>query len=232
MIINKVNHPKKNIKVSRGKPASAKVNHRGLLVVLSSPSGGGKTTVCRRLLRKNPEYVYSVSMTTRSPRRGEREGTHYKFVDQAQFQRLVVAERLAEYATVHGELYGTPKQNIREALALRRVILFDLDVVGGLALKREYSETVLIFLVPPSWEVLRDRLIGRKTETAVVRRRRLARARRELPFWRSYDYAVPNDKLADCVHDCQAIIRAERLRAIRAPKFAQGRKLPIGKLED
>jgi len=202
-----------------------------LLVVLSSPSGGGKTTICRRLLRKDPKFLYSVSVTTRPPRPHEVDGVHYRFVPPARFQRLIAADRLAEYATVHGHLYGTPRKNIAEAIARHCVILFDIDVVGGLALKRQYREAVLIFLVPPSWEVLKSRLIARKTESAADLRRRLARARRELPFWRSYDYVVANDRLADSVDACLAIVRAERLRSVRAPWFLHRRGVPIDKLE-
>ena len=202
-----------------------------LLVVLSSPSGGGKTTICRRLLRRDGKLMYSVSVTTRPSRRGEVDGVHYRFVTRAQFQRLIAANRLAEYATVHGHLYGTPKKNIAEAIAQRRVILFDIDVVGGLALKQHYQEAVLIFLVPPSWEVLKARLMARKTEPAADLRRRLARARRELPFWRSYDYVVNNDRLADSVDACRAIIRAERLRSVRAPRFLQRHVVPVDRLE-
>jgi guanylate kinase len=202
-----------------------------LLVVLSSPSGGGKTVICRHLLRRDPEFMYSVSVTTRPPRVGEVDGKHYHFVTAAQFQRLIAANRLAEYATVHGHMYGTPQKNIKEAIAQRRVILFDLDVVGGLSLKRQYQEAVLVFLVPPSWEVLKSRLAARKTESAADLRRRLARSRRELPFWRYYDYVVTNDRLTDSVAACLAIIRAERLRSVRAPDFPRHRAVPLEKLE-
>jgi len=202
-----------------------------LLVVLSSPSGGGKTTICRRLQRQNPDFAYSVSVTTRPARRDEKDGVHYRFVTQAQFQRLIAGNRLAEYATVHGELYGTPKKNITRAMAQKQVILFDLDVNGGLALKREYHEAVLIFLVPPSWEVLRSRLVGRESESPALIGRRLARARRELPFWRLYDYVVTNDRLTDSIADCRAIIRAELLRSVRMP-YSRGRGIvSIEKLE-
>ncbi len=212
-------------------PASHPRKMPGLLVVLSAPSGGGKTTICRRLLRKDPDYAYSVSLTTREPRRGEKDGKHYKFVTRRQMQQMIKSDRLAEYATVHGEMYGTPKKNIREAARRKQVLLFDLDVVGGLALKRQYPDAVLIFLVPPSWEVLKARLAGRKSDPPGEMRRRLIRARREIPYWRSYDYTVTNDRLVDSVADCQAIIRAERLRSIRSSRSRRQKALPIAQLE-
>ncbi len=223
---------KNNTKPSARLLRESMAKKTGLLVVLSSPSGGGKTTIYRKLLQKNPDFLYSVSVTTRAPRHGEKDGIHYTFVNHAKFQRLIDMEHLAEYATVHGELYGTPKKNIVQALKCKRVIVFDLDVVGGLALKRQYPETVLIFLTPPSWEVLRARMVGRKSETEAQVQRRLSRARRELPYWRMYDYVVVNDRLADSVVDCLAIIRAERLRSIRAPRFRGPRPVPIEKLEE
>jgi len=221
----------KNSKPSRAQGAEVKAAKPGLLVVLSAPSGGGKSTICKRLLRKELDFTYSVSVTTRPPRRGEKDGEHYKFISHKQFGRLIAADRLAEYATVHGHLYGTPKKTLRDSIAKKRVVLFDLDVVGGLALKRRYPQAVLIFLVPPSWEVLKSRLAGRRTEAPADLRRRLSRAQRELPFWRSYDYVVINDLISDSVADCLAIIRAERLRTVRAPRFRGRRAAAIAKLE-
>jgi len=212
-------------------PPAQQDTKSALLVVLSSPSGGGKTTIYKRLLKKNPDFLYSVSVTTRPPRRGEVDGVHYHFVNHKRFQRLIDLNRLAEFATVHGELYGTPRQNVAKAIAQKRVMLFDLDVVGGLALKRQYPETVLIFLTPPSWEVLRMRMVGRKSETTAQVQRRLTRARRELPYWRMYDYVVVNENLTKSVADCLSIIRAERLRSIRAPRSRRYRPVPIEKLE-
>jgi len=222
---------KKNLKHSSASTANSKAARPGLLVVLSAPSGGGKSTICQGLLRKEPDFTYSVSVTTRPPRKGEKDSVHYKFISQKQFGRLIAADRLAEYATVHGHLYGTPKKTLRDAITQKRVVLFDLDVVGGLALKRRYPQAVLIFLVPPSWEVLKSRLVGRRTEVPADLRRRLLRARRELPFWRSYDYVVINDRIVDSVADCLAIIRAERLRTVRAPRFRGRRAASIAKLE-
>jgi len=221
---------KKSAKKGKTSTVVGKARKPALLVVLSSPSGGGKTTICRHLRRRDPNFMYSISVTTRPPRRGEKDGVHYRFVSQARFQRMIAAGRLAEYATVHGYLYGTPKKNIAEATTGKRVILFDLDVVGGLALKRQYREAVLIFLIPPSWEVLKSRLVGRGSEPPAMVRRRLARARRELPFWRSYDYVVANDRLSGSVADCLAIIRAERLRSVRAPRSRGRQTVPLEKL--
>lgn len=176
--------------------------------------------------------MYSVSATTRKRRRGERNGIHYQFVTTKRFKEMIARNQLAEYAQVHGYLYGTPKVNIRDALRLRRVLLFDLDIVGGLAIKRRYPDAVLIFLEPPSREALRERLIERATEDASAVRKRLTRARKELPFWRLYDYVVVNDELTDTVSDCAAIIRAERLRSERAQGYKTKLSRSLDTLED
>lgn len=185
----------------------------GLLVIISSPSGGGKSTVIRKLRQKHPEYLYSISTTTRAKRPGERNRTHYNFVTADQFQRLVRSGRLVEWAKVHDQFYGTPKANIARARRLRRIMLFDLDVQGTAAMRKSVPAVVTIFILPPSWEVLKKRLEDRRSETIAQRRRRLCTAREELRRKREYEYWVVNDRLEQCVEDCEAIIRAESLRS-------------------
>jgi guanylate kinase len=183
-----------------------------LLVVISSPSGGGKSTVIRRLRQLHPEFLYSLSVTTRAKRPGEKQGQHYDYVTPAAFERLIGKGQFAEWARVHNDYYGTPRKNITRARRARQVLLFDIDVQGAASLRKSEPSVVSIFLLPPSWAVLRDRLKRRDSETAGQQRQRLRTARQELSRRFEYDYWVTNDDLAGCVSDCEAIIRAEMLR--------------------
>ncbi|HEX9750212.1 MAG TPA: guanylate kinase [candidate division Zixibacteria bacterium] len=183
-----------------------------LLVIISSPSGGGKSTVIRRLRTRHPEFLYSVSVTTRPRRRRERAGVHYRFVSEAAFAAMRQGRRLVEWASVHDCFYGTPTANIRRAKRLKRVMLFDLDVQGAARLKDSVAHVVTLFLRPPSWAVLRRRLVGRGSDSAARVRRRLQTARAELRRTKEYDYVVTNNRLDSCVSDCESIIRAELLR--------------------
>jgi guanylate kinase len=181
-------------------------------VIISSPSGGGKSTVIRRLRERHTEFLYSLSVTTRPRRRGERNGVHYRFLPPEEFARLRSRRLLVEWATVHGESYGTPRTNLERAWRAKRVMLFDLDVQGAAQLRRAEPSVVTVFLQPPSMAVLRQRLSGRGSEDAAQRKRRLATAKREMKRRGEYDYLVTNGRLAQCVSDCEAIIRAEILR--------------------
>ena len=167
----------------------------------------------RALRSRHPEFLYSISVTTRGKRRGERSGTHYTFVSSDRFKRLIKAGQLVEWASVHDQSYGTPKANIVRARRLRRVMLFDLDVQGAAAMRKSVPSVVTIFLAPPSWEILKKRLEGRHSETEAQRRRRLRTAREELRRQPEYEYRVINDNLVNCVSDCEAIIRAELLKS-------------------
>jgi guanylate kinase len=183
-----------------------------LLVIISSPSGGGKSTVIRRLRKRHPEFLYSLSATTRARRAGERQGRHYDYLTPVTFERLIRNGQFAEWARVHNDYYGTPKKNIIRARRAKSVLLFDIDVQGAASLRESEPSVVSIFLSPPSWPVLRDRLKGRGSETAEQQRQRLRTARQEMSRRSEYDYWVTNDDLATCVADCEAIIRAEMLR--------------------
>jgi guanylate kinase len=184
----------------------------GLVVVISSPSGGGKSTVIRELRKRHKEFLFSVSATTRARRRGERNGTHYRFLTQSEFKQMRTSKKLAEWASVHDQFYGTPKANLQEAYRKRRVMLCDLDVQGAASLRRSDRSVVTIFLKPPSWDVLRKRLTGRGSESAAQLRRRLQTARLEMKRVTDYEFVVTNDRLEQCVSDCESIIRAEILR--------------------
>ena len=181
--------------------------------MVSSPSGGGKTTVVRRLLRRVSGLARSVSMTTRPPRATERNGREYAFVSPAQFARLRAPGGLLEWAAVHGAWYGTPRAAVQRALARGRDVVLSIDVQGARQIRRWCGrQAVLIFLVPPSREELRRRLLHRGTESGDAIRRRLRAAARELRCVRWYDYAVVNDRLTTAVAQLAAIVTAERLR--------------------
>jgi len=187
----------------------------GLLVVVSSPSGGGKTTIVDRIRERHPRYVYSVSVTTRPMRSGEVDGEHYTFVRPGEFQRRQERGEFAEWARVHNYAYGTPRRVIDRTLANGKVALFDLDVQGGLQIKKAYPRSVLVFILPPTFKELEKRLRGRKTDAEEVIRTRLRNARREVTFWPQYDFVVMNDRLEEAVARVEAVILGERCRSSR-----------------
>jgi guanylate kinase len=183
----------------------------GRVFVLSSPSGGGKTTVVERLRRTLPRLARSVSLTTRPPRPGERQGRDYRFTTPAVFRRMRRRGELLEWARVHGACYGTPKRPVLQALTRGRDVVLSIDVQGARQVRRALGErTVLIFLVPPSLARLRQRLLRRRTDAPEAIRRRLAAARRELRCASWYDHRVVNDRLAQAVSQLRAICVAHR----------------------
>jgi guanylate kinase len=179
-----------------------------LILVISAPSGAGKTTVVHRLLKAHPEFIYSVSLTTRSPRLGEKENVDYCFTSKARFKKLISQNRLAEWALVHGHYYGTLKSTLKQ----NHPVLLDIDVQGGRQIKRSFPEAILIFILPPSFKELKRRLVKRHTDDIQEINRRLRTARKELSSLKYYDYAVVNKDLKKAVKDIEAIIQAERLR--------------------
>lgn len=192
-----------------------KTKSPGLVVVISAPSGTGKTTVCRKLLKRHWDYTFSISATTRPPRRKERHGIDYYFVSDRQFESLTARSKLAEWAKVHGFRYGTLFSEIERALKRDMVLLCDIDVQGGMSLKRRLVRAVTIFLIPPSMSELRRRLSCRKTDSVGQRKIRLETAVRELGCWTKYDYIVINDDLKRAVAEVDTIIAAERTRTTR-----------------
>ena len=188
---------------------------KATLVVLSSPSGGGKTTICRKILKKHKDYLYSVSATTRKKRKNEKEGKDYFFFSENRFNQIRKKRGFVEWAKVHGEYYGTLKKFVDQAEKEGGTVLFVLDVQGGMAIKKKYTESVLIFLFPPSLEELKNRLIGRGTDNVDDVEKRLETALKEIKFWSKYDYVVINKNLEETVKLVEKIIEAERHKSLR-----------------
>ena len=185
------------------------------VLVVSGPSGAGKTVICRHLLEGDPGLVLSVSATTRPPRAQEQNGVDYHFLSQADFQAAVDRGHFLEWATVHGSRYGTPRGPIEEGLRQGRCPLLDVDVQGGRSVKALMPQAVLVMVGPPSLAVLEERLRGRKTDSEDVIQQRLARASRELADWPHYDYVVVNDRLEVAVASVRSILVGERARTVR-----------------
>ena len=193
-----------------------KIERRGLLLVLSSPSGAGKTSLSRALLEADPHIALSVSVTTRKPRPGEVEGRDYFFVDEKTFEAMAGNDQLLEWATVFGNYYGTPRAPIAEAIAQGRDVLFDIDWQGTQQLaERMAGDLVRVFVLPPSGEALEQRLRTRAQDPDEVVAKRMAQASSEISHWAEYDYVIVNAELAESSAALRAILAAERLRRDR-----------------
>lgn len=182
------------------------------LLVLSAPSGGGKTTVCEALLRREPWLRRCVTATTRKPRRGESNGRDYWFLSEAEFKARVAKGGFFEYAQVHGSYYGTPRREVEAALRRGQSLVLVIDVQGGAAVKGQRPDSVLVFLVPPSMRELKRRLALRGTDSPADVRRRLREASRELKAGEGYDFVLVNDDLKSTVEATAGIARAVRHR--------------------
>lgn len=185
---------------------------KGSLIVVSAPSGAGKTTLCNAIVKDFDRIAFSVSYTTRKPREGEIEGIDYYFIDEKRFREMIQREEFAEWAVVHGNLYGTAKKTLNDLIERNIDVLLDIDVQGAKQIKALYPEAVLVFIMPPSFEELRERLFKRGAENLDLRLKKALEEIREYSF---YDYVIINDNLEKAIGDLKSIIISERLRSKR-----------------
>jgi guanylate kinase len=199
-------------------PVSDRISRRGLMLVLSSPSGAGKSTIARNLLEEDKGFELSVSYTTRPRRGSEIDGVHYHFVSKREFDRLRDGDAFLEWAEVHGNSYATPREPAEAAMADGRDMLFDIDWQGADQLRQSMpADVVSVFILPPSLAELKARLLRRAEDQAQVIEQRLKNARDEIEHWRKYDYVVVNDDLNRAFHAVKCVVQAERLRRDRRP---------------
>jgi guanylate kinase len=191
------------------------IRRRGALVVVSAPSGAGKTTLCHEVRSLVPNLFYSVSCTTRDPRPGEMNGVDFHFATEAEFTAMRDRDEFAEWASVHGHFYGTPARPLEAALARGEDVLLDIDTQGARHLRKRYPEAVTVFVMAPSLAELEARLRERRSDAAGEIARRLARAREEVAAWREYDYLIINRDVKEAVERLAAIIQGERWRTSR-----------------
>ena len=188
---------------------------RGILLVVSGFSGAGKGTLMKELVKRYENYALSISATTRSPREGEADGREYFFKSVEEFERMIAEDALIEYACYVGNYYGTPRAYVEEQLSRGRDVILEIEIQGARKVKKRFPNTLLLFVSPPSAEVLKARLTGRGTETSEVIAQRLARAAEEAEGMEDYDYFVLNDLLEVCVEQVHIIVEGERSRVFR-----------------
>lgn len=199
------------------------VERRGLLFVVSAPSGAGKTTLCKELVALVPDLRHSVSYTTRKPRPGELHGREYFFVDEHLFQEMIQRNEFAEWAPVYGHFYGTPRSALTNMMDQGLDVLLEIDSQGAMQIKKRFDDAVYIYIMPPSLETLRLRLQNRAGDSPEEIQRRLQKAREEIWSYREYHYIVRNDDMKQALKELEAIVLAERIKT---------KRLDIGWLEE
>jgi len=192
-----------------------------ILIVVSGPSGTGKSTLITCVMEGLKGIRISVSHTTRPPRKGEADGVHYHFVSPPQFQKMIERDELLEWAEVYGYQYGTSRDEYDNAARDGYDLITDLDVVGAATVRRKIADAVTVFILPPTYDELKKRLRGRGKDDEAVMRRRLSHAIDEIRHYREYDYVLVNDRLEECVKELKGVIRANRARINRADAVAQ-----------
>jgi guanylate kinase len=198
-------------------------DRRGLLLILSSPSGAGKSTLAKKLMAWDPTIRFSVSATTRAPRPGETDGREYYFKQRAEFEQMVATGEMLEHAEVFGNLYGSPRGPVEQAMREGRDTLFDIDWQGGQQIRNSAlgRDVVSIFILPPSISALEARLRGRAQDSDEVIAGRMAKSRDEISHWAEYDYVLVNDDLEATFAKLLTVLEAERMRRDRQPKLAE-----------
>ena len=188
---------------------------KGLLVVVSGPSGAGKGTICKNFMELNKEMLLSISSTTRNPRENEIDGVNYNFITKQNFEDLIGTDSLLEYVHVFENYYGTPKKWVLECIEKGKDVLLEIEIVGAMKVKEKYPDAILVFVLPPSLKELKNRIITRGTETIEQIENRMARAMQEIKTIEKYDYFIFNDNLTRAVDDLEAIISAEKNKVNR-----------------
>lgn len=188
------------------------LKNRGRLFIVSAPSGAGKTTLCQKIIERHPQIKFSVSYTTRKPRKGEVNNVDYTFIDREEFKKMVSEGKFLEWAEVHGEFYGTSRERIKSLVNEGFDVILDIDTQGAMQLKEKGEHGVFIFILPPSLQALRQRLVSRMTDSHEQIARRLKRAIEEIKTYNLYDYVIINDMLENSVKEFEAIIISNRIK--------------------
>lgn len=201
-----------------------KTNNKGLLIVVSGPSGAGKDTICHKLIKENSNIWMSVSMTTRKPRPLEKEGVDYFFVSSEEFENKINDNTFLEYASYNDNYYGTPKDKVEKKLNEGKDVILVIDINGAINIKKIIPSALFIFIMPPDMETLKNRLIGRKTESKDKVVQRFITAYNEVNNYKKYNYVVVNDKVEDAVNKVKSIIQSEKCRVDRIEDIYLGNK--------
>lgn len=201
-----------------------KTNNKGLLIVVSRPSGAGKDTICHKLIKENSNIWMSVSMTTRKPRPLEKDGVDYFFVSSEEFENKINDNTFLEYASYNDNYYGTPKDKVEEKLNEGKDVILVIDINGAINIKKIIPSALFIFIMPPDMETLKNRLIGRKTESKDKVVQRFITAYNEVNNYKKYNYVVVNDKVEDAVNKVKSIIQSEKCRVDRIEDIYLGNK--------
>lgn len=197
------------------------MSRKGILIVVSGFSGAGKGTLMKELLQNYDNYALSISATTRNPREGETDGKEYFFKTVEEFEKMIAQDALIEYAKYVNNYYGTPRAYVEEQLEAGKDVILEIEIQGALKVKEKFPETLLLFVTPPDAETLRNRLVGRGTETMDVIESRMQRAAEEAEGMDAYDYLVVNDDLSVCVEEMHSIIQGEHRRVSRNAEFVE-----------